>query len=139
MKMLDKQNEIKIVNFLRENIRNLSGLYLFGSYATDLHTAQSDLDIAFLTPEKISAVERWKIQEELASLLDIDVDLVDLKEASVILRTEVVDHGKRIYSGNTYECDKFEMITYSMYTDLNESRMHILNDLKQKYGRNPAK
>ncbi|MFW6310254.1 MAG: type VII toxin-antitoxin system MntA family adenylyltransferase antitoxin [Prolixibacteraceae bacterium] len=136
--MLDEQSKIKIVNFLSGKINHFYGLYLFGSFATDLHTAHSDLDIAFLTPEKISGVERWKIQEELASLLDNDVDLVDLKEASVVLRTEVIEKGKRIYTGNLYECDKFEMTTYSMYADLNESRMEILNEMKQKYGRNSA-
>lgn len=137
--MLDKKSEIRIVEFLRQKIKNLSGLYLFGSYATEMHTSRSDLDIAFLTSEKISAVDRWKIQEELASLIDIDIDLVDLKEASVILRAEVVENGKRIYTENAYECDNFEMVTYSMYADLNESRMDILNDMKEKYGRNPYK
>lgn len=135
--MLDKQSEIKIVDFLREKIKNLFGLYLFGSYATETHTSQSDLDIAFLSSKKISAVERWKIQEELASLIDKDIDLVDLKDASVILRAEVVENGKRIYTRNAYECDSFEMVTYSMFADLNESRMDILNDIKEKYGRNP--
>ncbi|WP_372949098.1 type VII toxin-antitoxin system MntA family adenylyltransferase antitoxin, partial [Mariniphaga sp.] len=133
IKMLDKQSEIKIVDFLRKKIKNLFGLYLFGSYATEMHTSSSDLDIAFLTSEKISAAERWKIQEELASLIDIDIDLdlVDLKEASVILRTEVVENGKLIYTGSAYECDSFEMVTYSMYAVLNESRMYILQDIKK--------
>ena len=102
IKMLAKQSEIKIVNFLRIKIKNLAGLYLFGSFATEMHTSQSDLDIAFLTPEKTSAIERWKIQEELASIIDKDIDLVDLKEASVVLRSEVVENGKRIYPGNTH-------------------------------------
>lgn len=137
--MLDKKSEIRIVDFLQQKIKNLSGLYLFGSYTTEMHTSRSDLDIAFLTSEKIPAVDRWKIQEELASLIDIDIDLVDLKEASVILRAEVVENGKRIYTGDAYASDYFEMVTYSMYADLNESRMDILNDMKEKYGRNPNK
>ena len=137
--MLDKQIESKIVDFLRGKIKNLSGLYLFGSYATEMHTSRSDLDIAFLKSEKVTALERQKIQEDLASLIDIDIDLVDLKEASVILRAEVVENGKRIYTGNAYSCDNFEMVTYSLYADLNESRMYILQDIKEKYGRNPDK
>lgn len=136
---MTKQIESKIVDFIRGKIKNLTGLYLFGSYATEMHTSRSDLDIAFLTSEKVTALERWKIQEELASFIDIDIDLVDLKEASVILRTEVVENGKRIYTGNAYECDNFEMVTYSMYSDLNGSRMYILQDIKEKYGRNPDK
>ena len=99
-------------------------------------TPKSDIDIAFLTFRKISAVEKWKIQEELASKLNQDVDLIDLKDATTILQTEVVEKGKLIFSGDSYQVNHFEMITYSMYADLNESRQDILNDYKEKYGRN---
>jgi hypothetical protein len=32
---------------------------------------------------------------------------------------------------------EMRLVTYSMYADLNESRRNILNDIKEKYGRNP--
>jgi uncharacterized protein len=117
----------------------LLGIYIFGSFADNRLTPESDIDIAFLTWEKISAVEKWKIQEEMASLLDIDIDLVDLKDASVVLRAEVVENGTRIYTENKYECDNFEVTTYSMYADLNETRKDMLNDIEEKYGRNSDK
>jgi hypothetical protein len=94
------------------------------------------MDIAFLTFQKISAVEKWKIQEEFASILMQDVDLIDLKDATTILRAEVVEKGKLIFSSDSYQVDYFEMITYSMYADLNESRQDILNDYNEKYVRN---
>jgi hypothetical protein len=34
---------------------------------------------------------------------------------------------------------EIRLVTYSMYADLNESRMYILQDIKEKYGRNPDK
>lgn len=43
--------------------------------------ADSDIDIGFLTTSKIKPVKKWKIQERLASKLNRDVDLVDLKDA----------------------------------------------------------
>jgi uncharacterized protein len=130
----------KIINkFLTEKIPSITGIYLFGSYAVELATSASDIDIAILTNENLPAVHKWNIQEELASILDKDVDLVDLKDASVILRVEVIDNGRRIFTGNHYECDNFETTTYSMYADLNEIRMDILNDIKTSYGRNPPK
>ncbi len=95
------------------------GIYIFGSYADNTATRESDIDIAFLTFEKITSVEKWKVQEELASILDNDIDLVDLKDATVILRAEVVEKGKLIYSFDSYQIDYFEMTTYSMYADLN--------------------
>ena len=134
-----KKTEQKITEFLKKKIPGLLGIYIFGSFADDRLKPESDIDIAFLTWEKISAVEKWKIQEELASLLDIDIDLVDLKDASVVLRAEVVENGTRIYTENEYDCDNFEVTTYSMYADLNETRKDILNDIEEKYGRNSDK
>ena len=134
-----KQTEKKITEFLKKKIPGLLGIYIYGSFAENRLRPDSDIDIAFLTWEKISAVDKWKIQEELASLLDIDIDLVDLKDASVVLRAEVVENGTRIYTQNEYECDNFEVTTYSMYADLNETRKDILNDIEEKYGRNSDK
>jgi predicted nucleotidyltransferase len=134
-----KQTEKKITEFLKKKIPELLGIYIYGSFAENRLRPDSDIDIAFLTWEKISAVDKWKIQEELASLLDIDIDLVDLKDASVVLRAEVVENGTRIYTQNEYECDNFEVTTYSMYADLNETRKDILNDIEEKYGRNSDK
>ena len=134
-----KKTEQKITEFLKKKIPGLLGIYIFGSFADDRLRPESDIDIAFLTWEKISAVDKWKIQEELASLLEIDIDLVDLKNASVVLRAEVVENGERIYTENEYECDNFEVTTYSMYADLNETRKDILNEYKEKYGRNSDK
>ena len=133
--MKEKTN-IQITEFLKKKIPELLGIYIFGSVADYSDTPDSDIDIAFLSFQKISAVEKWKIQEELASILKRDVDLIDLKDATTILRSEVIEKGKLIYSGDAYHVDYFEMTTYSMYADLNESRIDILTDFKEKYGRN---
>ena len=132
---LEKKTEILIIEFLKDQIPGLIAIYIFGSMADNSSTPESDIDIAFLTFQKISAVEKWKIQEELASKLKQDVDLIDLKDATTILRTEVVENGKLIFSGDSYQVNHFEMITYSMYSDLNESRQDILTDYNEKYGR----
>lgn len=134
--MISKETEIQIINLLKKEIQDLSSIYIYGSYALNQETSESDLDIAFLTATKISAVNKWKIQEKIAATLDKDVDLVDLKDASVVLRKEVVEKGKLIFSSDKYKTESFEMTTYSMYIDLNETRKHILNDYKEKHGRN---
>lgn len=136
---MNKQIEIQVIDLLKKMIPELMGIYIFGSYANNTMTSESDIDIAFLSFQKISPVDKWKIQENLASKLNINVDLVDMKDASVILRSEIIDNGIRIYTKDTFECDNFEVTSYSMYADLNESRIHILNDFKEKYGRNPNK
>ena len=131
--------EIKIIDFIRKKISDVISIYIFGSFAANQETPSSDLDIAYFASKKTNSVKKWEIQEELASLLDIDVDLVDLQEASVILRTEVIEKGKLIFNNDKYKTDYFEMTTYSMYADLNESRVDILNDYKTKYGRDFTK
>lgn len=126
-----------IIDFLSGKIPNLDGIYIYGSFASNKQTPKSDIDIAFLSETKIDSYEKWKNQEKLAVLLDRDVDLVDLKDASVVLRIEVVNNGILILEKNKYKIDSFEMTTYSMYADLNETRIDILNDFKNRYGRNP--
>jgi len=133
--MLDSYTQNIINSFLQKKIQDLSGIYLFGSFVNEQATPESDMDIAFLTRQKISPIKKWEIQEELASLIGKDIDLIDIKNSSVILRTEIIENGKRIFEGNRLECELFEMTTYSMYSDLNEARIEILNDLKEKYGR----
>ncbi len=134
--MISKSTEIQIINFLKNKIPALYGIFVYGSYAKNQETKSSDIDLAFLNGEKITAVEKWKIQEELAATLDKDIDLVDLKDASVVLRKEVVENGKQICVMDQYKVEEFEMKTISMYIDLNETRKDILTDYKEKYGRN---
>jgi len=54
-----------------------------------------------------------------------------LKDANVVLRKEIVEKGKLLYSSDQYKTESFEMTTLSMYLDLNETRKNILNDYKQ--------
>lgn len=131
--------EIQIIEKLKREISGLLGIYLFGSYVDNSMRPESDIDIAFLTSANISKVEKWRIQESLASELGRNIDLVDLNEASVILRTEIIEKGKRIYTANVFACESFEVTTYSLYSDLNENRIDILNDYKNEYGRNSDK
>ncbi len=129
----EKKN--KIVGLLREKIPGIYAVYLYGSYACGKEHPGSDIDVAFLSSQKIDAIERWNVQEFIAAELDCDIDLVDLTAASTILRKEIIEKGRILFNGDKFRTDSFEMTSYSMYLDLNENRKHILNDLKEKYGR----
>jgi predicted nucleotidyltransferase len=133
------QFEIQVIDKLKKEIPDLQGIYLFGSYVDNSMMRESDIDIAFLTSAILTKVEKWRIQESLACVLDRNIDLVDINEASVILRTEIVEKGKRIYTANVLACESFEVITYLLYSDLNENRIDILNDYRNEYGRNSDK
>lgn len=128
-----------IIEFLQKHLTGVYALYLYGSFASGVATTESDVDLAFLSDEQISNVDKWKVQEKLAAELNKDVDLVNLKDASTVLRKEIVEKRNLLYSSDRYKTESFEMTTLSMYMDLNESRKDILNDYKEKYGRDPSK
>ena len=129
-----KKNDI--ITILKRELPKILAIYLYGSHATDSIHPNSDVDIAFLSEVKTDPVKRWNIQELIAAKLDIDVDLVDLTEATTVLKKEIVEKGILLYSADKNKTAQFEMTTFSMYMDLNESRKHILNDINEKYGRN---
>ncbi|MDQ4424727.1 MAG: nucleotidyltransferase domain-containing protein [Thalassolituus sp.] len=109
-------------------LRRLSGLrllYLFGSQASGDARPDSDWDIAFLADGDLDNVSRWHIAEELAAELGQDVDLVDLKEASTVLKMQIVQNGRLLY-GDSLGADLFEASTMTQYGHLQESRADIL-------------
>lgn len=109
-------------------LRRLSGLrllYLFGSQASGDARSDSDWDIAFLADGNLDNVSRWHIAEELAVELGQDVDLVDLKEASTVLKMQIVQNGRLLY-GDSLGADLFEASTMTQYGHLQESRADIL-------------
>ncbi|WP_163130334.1 nucleotidyltransferase domain-containing protein [Agarivorans sp. Alg241-V36] len=100
-------------------------LYLFGSQANNSATAQSDIDLALLLPQKLDPIQRFDLQEELAIKLGSDVDLVDLLSASTVLQHQIIYKGKLLW-GEEAEKTRFEMQVMAMYQKLNQERADIL-------------
>ncbi len=122
-----------IFEILKKEVPNLRAVYLFGSRATDYIRPDSDMDLAFLnTGEQLSTVKRFFLAQKLADILNIDVDLVDLRQASTIFRFEIVAKGKRIFCFNEAECAYFEMMVYSMYQRFQEERKEIIAEIMRK-------
>ena len=65
-------------------------MYLFGSRAREDAGPDSDIDLAVLTLGNLDPVERWILQEDLAALAHQNVDLVDLRRASTVMRVQVL-------------------------------------------------
>jgi len=122
-------DERTIVDLLRSEIAGLEVLYLFGSSVGSSVSSPGDIDIAVLTHHPLDGPQRWGLQEKLARLLHIDVDLVDLRSASTVLRMQVVAHGKVLYEADPIGREKFEDTVFSAYARLNESRRELLKDV----------
>ena len=126
-----------IVDHLREAVSSLSAVYVFGSQVTGHATAESDLDVALLTDDDLSAEELWDLSSSVASLVKCDVDLLDLRSASTVMQYRVITTGKRLWSKDS-QAALYESFILSQKTALDEARAGLLQDIQKTgtvYGR----
>ncbi|MCK2183090.1 type VII toxin-antitoxin system MntA family adenylyltransferase antitoxin [Halomonas getboli] len=127
----------RCVESLRQALPALQAVYLFGSQATEMSRHDSDVDLAVLLPLAMASDQRWALAGTLASLLDRDVDLVDLRDASTVMQYQVVSEGAPLWRAGT-EADEFELAIFSEYWDLGIKRRVLMEDIKRResiYGR----
>lgn len=123
-----------ILEIIKQKLPDLQAVYLFGSYGTSYQTSESDLDLAVLTATHINPIEKWHLSQEIARDIGRDVDIVDLRKASTILRTEIINSGKRLFCKDPIETDLFETAVFSSYVHFNEDRQALLTDIKKRGG-----
>ena len=70
--------------------------------------------------------------QELASLINREIDLVDLKNSSTVFKAQVVGTGKTLFCNNDTRRMYFEMYTLNDYALLNEERAVILENIKKR-------
>ncbi|WP_269410599.1 type VII toxin-antitoxin system MntA family adenylyltransferase antitoxin [Lentibacillus daqui] len=104
-------------------------IYLFGSTAKNQDRKTSDIDLAFLNDQTLSPYDIFMIGQRVASALDKDVDLVDLRQASTVMQLQIVHYGKLLYCADENRRMAFEMNVYKMYAKLNEEREVILKTI----------
>jgi predicted nucleotidyltransferase len=108
----------------------IQAIYLFGSWATAQQNEQSDLDLALLLPQQqakaLANLYGSKLHKALESLLKIDIDLINIREANTVLQKEVIADARRVYCADAYAADEFEMLTMSYYQKLNDERAAVL-------------
>ena len=128
------ETPIKIVIEALVNIvPDLKGVYLFGSRADGSARPDSDFDFAFLnTGTRLSDLAVHSLRLALATSLDADVDLVDLRAASSVLQFQIISKGRRIYSSDDSFCDTFDLFVYSSYQHLNEGQQEIIQAIRQR-------
>ena len=96
-----------------DSLPDTLAIYLFGSCASGQARDDSDVDLAVLTVTPVSPQLRWDTAQTLAKLLARDVDLVVLREASTVMRLQVVAHGERLYCRDHAAAGLFETTTFS--------------------------
>ena len=107
-------------------------IILFGSTVKGNVHQSSDIDVAFLSENKVpDQYEIFLIAQELASILHQDVDLIDLSQASTVFQAQIVSTGKVIYCTDEYKKAQFEMKALKLYAKLNEERSPILKNIEE--------
>ena len=120
-----------LIEYLRKSVPELIALYRFGSQAKGTARPDSDVDLAVLARNPIPAIRRFELAQELAIQLHRDVDLVDLRSASTVMRMQVISMGTCLDAPDEPARREFEMYAYSDYARLNEERRDILKRIAE--------
>lgn len=121
-----------LVQVICRNMPEVIAIYLFGSQSSGTQHAGSDIDLAILATRQLPDTEVWNLAQILASKLSRDVDLVDLKQASTVLRMQVISKGQRLHCSDEQSCEMFEDFVFSDYARLNEERSGILESIEKR-------
>lgn len=118
----------KLTDKIKTALPKVEIIYLFGSQATASAGKESDYDLAVLLPvdTNVNELMIFNLQQELASLVNSDVDLIFLNKASLVLKFQVISSGIVLYSKQEKLPAVFEMTVLSMYQRFNEERKDIL-------------
>ena len=104
-------------------------VYVFGSAARQELRQESDVDLAVLARRPLGQIARWHLQEGIAAAIGRDVDLVDLRAASTVMRVQVLREGRLLYEAASGERALFEATALASYARLQEERRGILDDV----------
>jgi predicted nucleotidyltransferase len=120
----------QLVQLILNTWPDTQAIYLFGSWGTEYERPESDVDIAVLLPapqaKKAGSLILTDLHYALQSLLNREVDLINLRQAPTVLQKEVVMAGRRIYCISGIVVDEFELLVLALYQKLNEERAGIL-------------
>jgi predicted nucleotidyltransferase len=107
---------------------DLNLLLVFGSYNTERFTADSDIDVGFLSKADLNLDQEMNLLEDLVRFFKRDqVDLVNLKKAVPLLMYEIACNSRVFYDeDNNYL--KFKIKASARYADTK-----FLRDARRKY------
>lgn len=104
-----------LVSSILHTLTELHGVWLFGSFARGQATDDSDIDIAVLGPRAFDPVTIFDLGLKLGVLARRDVDLVDLRGASLVLKKEILTSGKLLRANQAEACEQFASDAMALY------------------------
>ncbi|MBH0158611.1 nucleotidyltransferase domain-containing protein [Fictibacillus sp. 5RED26] len=128
--MVERKIEQQVITFLREKLDPYL-IVVFGSTAKGTERVDSDLDLAYLSNHKLEKYDRFMVSQELAALVNKDVDLVDLNQVSTVFAAQIIQSGKTILCIDDKRRMEYEMKTLKMYAKLNEEREIVMKRIEE--------
>ncbi len=110
----------KIEGQIKEAVKDfdITLLYIYGSYAFGTAAKLSDLDIAFLTRERISSNKYLELIQKMQEIFEEEaIDLVDLSRVPLTLVHRILKEGKCLYAKGLSERIEFETRCENLYLD----------------------
>ena len=105
-----------------ENQRDIDLVYHFGSSLAGKMHEESDLDLAILFDEKPDYQRVLQLIEQLAGIVQKEVDLGVLNDSSAVFRMQVISKGVDIYCRDEKIKNYFVIRTANEYDDLSYYR-----------------
>lgn len=121
-----------IVQFLNQHIPDMIAIYQFGSQVHGTARPTSDMDLAVLARNPIPNERRFHIAQDLAAQLHCNVDLLDLRTASTVMRMQVLATGQCLDTRDDQAKAEFEMYAYADYARLNEERRELVKGITER-------
>ena len=125
-------NYSMIASYCKKYVKDIEAVYVFGSQVAGYAHKDSDVDIAILCAGSFSEDVSWELSQGLAIVLNKDVDIVDLRQASTVMQWQIIRTGERIFCADEKQISFFETYVFSDYVRLNELRLDLLQDIKQR-------
>jgi uncharacterized protein len=122
----------KLLAALHSALPTLNAAYLFGSAAGGQMQPHSDIDVAVDIGQTITPLARWQAAQALSVAMDRDVDLVDFRVASDVLRHQILTHGQRIFAKNPAAQSSYEAAVLSIYMDFIMQRAPLMADIAKR-------
>ncbi|MDQ6954593.1 MAG: nucleotidyltransferase domain-containing protein [Mariprofundaceae bacterium] len=130
--MVDQGKLNQMASDIHSKLLGVLGVYLFGSVAKGVNNAASDIDMAVLSDRILPSMDVWMLAQALAKDAGVDVDLIDLRSASVVMQIQIIAKGKRLLCIDRDTCERFEDFVYADFSRLNEERAGILTDIQSR-------
>ena len=123
-----KEIENKISNYFSKR-KEISAVYIFGSFNTERFNQNSDLDLALIYSQELDKFKRFdlklELMAELEKLIGLEVDIVDFENVDPKLKHQILD-GKLIDCSDPARRVELEKRAILNYIDMR--KFYKIND-----------